>query len=123
MVDYEGQVTTGLLSGVRYAKDNRLLPEGFDKNTAHEDIAVRGAAKDDADFNDNGDSVSYSIAVDKSRGPYSVEIKLLYQPIAYRWAKNLSAYEAMETKRFVRYYDQMSHESAVILTRDQKIVE
>lgn len=123
MVDHEGQVTTGLLSGVRYIKDNRLLPEGFDKKTAHEDIVVRGAAGEDVNFNDNGDSVSYSIAVDTSHRPYSVEVKLQYQPIAYRWAKNLSAYEALETERFVRYYDQMAQESAVILAQDQKIVE
>jgi hypothetical protein len=123
MVDHKGQVTTGLLSGVRYAKDNRLLPNGFDKKTAHEDIAVRGAAAEDTDFNDNGDTVSYSVAADESDGPYSVEVSLRYQPIAYRWAKNLSAYEAMETKRFVGYYEQTAQESAVTLAQDQKIVE
>jgi len=52
-----------------------------------------------------------------------VKVMLRYQPIAYRWAKNLAAYEAMETERFVRYYDQMAQESAVILAQDQKIVE
>ena len=123
MFDHKGQVTTGLLSGVRYAKDNRLLPEGFDKKTADEDIAVRGAAAEDANFNDDGDSISYSVSIDKSRGSYSVKVMLRYQPIAYRWAKNLAAYEAMETERFVRYYDQMAQESAVILAQDQKNVE
>jgi hypothetical protein len=108
---------------VRYAKDNRLLPEGFDKKTADEDIAVRGSAAEDANFNDDGDSISYSVSIDKSRGPYSVKVMLRYQPIAYRWAKNLAAYEAMETERFVRYYDQMAQESAVILAQDQKNVE
>ena len=29
--DENGHVTTGLLAGVRYLKDNRLLPDGFDK--------------------------------------------------------------------------------------------
>jgi hypothetical protein len=32
--DVNGGVTTGLLAGVRYLKDNRLLPRGFDKRTA-----------------------------------------------------------------------------------------
>lgn len=123
MVDHTGQVTTGLLSGVRYTKDNRLLPEGFDKKTAHDDIAVRGAAVEDTDFNDKGDIVSYSVAIDKSQAPYSVEVILRYQPIAYRWAKNLSAYEAMETERFVGYYDQTAQESAATLAQEQMIVE
>ena len=34
MVDLKGTPTTGLLQGVRYVKDNRLLPRGFDKSTA-----------------------------------------------------------------------------------------
>ena len=44
LADSQGRVTTGLLKGVRYAKDNRLLPEGFDKQSVDEDIAVAGAA-------------------------------------------------------------------------------
>ncbi len=123
MVDHQGQVTTGLLSGVRYIKDNRLLPEGFDKKTAHEDIAVHGAAAEDTNFNDKGDLILYSIATDKSQSPYHVEVMLRYQPIAYRWAQNLSTYKAMETERFVGYYNEMAHESIVILAQDQKILE
>ena len=30
MADSQGKVTTGLLSAVRYVKDNRILPNGFD---------------------------------------------------------------------------------------------
>ncbi|MCK7480375.1 MAG: hypothetical protein M0C28_26330 [Candidatus Moduliflexus flocculans] len=36
-------MTTVLLSASQYLKDNRILPAGFDKATAHGDIAVRGA--------------------------------------------------------------------------------
>ena len=48
--DENGNVTTGLLTGVRFIKDNRLLPRGFDKATAENDIAVVGAASQDSDF-------------------------------------------------------------------------
>jgi hypothetical protein len=48
--DAGGAVTTGLLSGAQYLKDNRLLPHGFDKQTAEPDIAVRGEALSDPDF-------------------------------------------------------------------------
>jgi nitrate/TMAO reductase-like tetraheme cytochrome c subunit len=123
MVNHQAQVTTSLLSGVRYIKDNRILPRGFDKTTAHEDISIRGAAAEDSNFNDKGDFVSYSIGIDNSRGPFLVKVMLWYQPIAYRWAKNLASYDAMETKRFVGYYDQTAQESAVILAQDQTLVK
>lgn len=59
--DQNGDVTTALLSGVGYAKDNRLLPRGFDKRTAEPDIAVYGGAAQDPAFTDAGHRVRYSI--------------------------------------------------------------
>ena len=44
MVDPAGAPTTGLLAAVRYAKDNRLVPRGFQKGTAAREIAVVGDA-------------------------------------------------------------------------------
>ena len=52
----DGAVTTGLLTAVRYVKDNRLLPHGFDKRTADKDVAVHGDAEGDADFAGGGRS-------------------------------------------------------------------
>jgi hypothetical protein len=123
MADNRGQVTTGLLSAVRYVKDNRLLPRGFEKEDAPEDIAVRGMAAEDVDFDSQGDSILYSVAVDESGRPFSVEAALRYQPVAYRWARNLSAYEAAETDRFVRYYGQMAQESDAALVKVETTVE
>ena len=48
--DSQGHVTTALLSATHYIKDNRILPTGFDKQTASADIAVQGKAADDPDF-------------------------------------------------------------------------
>ena len=42
--DADSRPTTGLLSAVKYLKDNRLLPRGFDKKTADPQIGVFGAA-------------------------------------------------------------------------------
>ena len=64
MVDRAVHVTTGLLRGVRFVKDNRLLPRGFDKSTAEPDIAVHGDAAADADFVGGGDRVRYRVALD-----------------------------------------------------------
>jgi hypothetical protein len=116
--DATGAVTTGLLSGVRYLKDNRLLPRGFDKATAEADIAVHGDAAADPDFAGGGDRVRYSVPVTAADGPFEVEAELLYQPIGHRWAQNLKAYNsAAEPRRFTRYYDGMASGATATLAR------
>jgi hypothetical protein len=117
MADQAGSVTTALLSAVRYVKDNRLLPHGFDKQTADKDIAVHGSAFDDADFTGAGDQVRYSVTLGDAQGPFQIEAELWYQPISYRWAANLKPYNAEEPRRFSRYYDAMGSASAVMLVR------
>ena len=68
MADASGAVTTGLLKGTRFVKDNRLLPRGFDKATAAADIAVRGEAASDEDFGADGDRVRYLVDVSGTAG-------------------------------------------------------
>lgn len=117
LADERGRVTTGLLSAVRYAKDNRLLPRGFDKATAGDDYAVYGDARDDPDFQGGGDHIVYRPLLPVgSSGPFRVEVEVLYQPIGFRWAHNLAPYGSIaEPARFVRYYEAMSAASATTL--------
>ncbi len=117
MGDPQGAVTTGLLTAVRYLKDNRLLPAGFDKAAASKDVAVWGGAADDPDFRAGGDRVRYAVDVSKAAGPLTVDVELCYQSIAFRWAKNLAAYRAAEPQRFLGYYDTMASGSAYVLAR------
>lgn len=112
MVDAAGRVTTGLLSGVRYVKDNRLLPDGFDKRTASADVAVQGDALGDEDFVAGGDRVRYDVEV-KDAGAVTVEAELLYQPVGFRWAENLRQVRAAEPERFVRFYEAARGTTAV----------
>jgi len=117
--DAKGGVTTGLLSAVRYLKDNRLLPRGFDKHSAADDIAVHGDAKDDPGFTDEGDLVRYEVPVEMGNASITVSAELLYQPIGFRWAKNLGSYSAHETDRFENYYAALASESAAVLARSE----
>lgn len=123
MSDVAGHPTTGLLSAVRFLKDNRLLPRGFDKRTAADDIAVRGDAAQDDNFSGTGDRLRYDVSADSASGPLEVVAELLYQPIGFRWARNLSRYNAPETTRFVSYYDGAAAESFVVLARRVARVE
>ena len=67
-----------------------------------DDVAVHGDALEDRDFRAGEDLVRYSIDVAGANGPFTIEAELWYQPIAYRWAENLQAYDAFEPRRFVR---------------------
>jgi hypothetical protein len=114
--DEKDHVTTGLLSGVRYLKDNRLLPDGFDKHTADADIAVVGDALNDPAFTGGGHRVRYSAVLGTATGPFTIEAELWYQPIGYRWANNLKPYNhAPEPRRFNTYFDSMQSSTAVVL--------
>jgi hypothetical protein len=117
LADASGAVTTGLLTALRYVKDNRLLPHGFDKATAGPDIAVHGGAMQDADFTAGTDRVQYAIDVAGAQGALTVEAALLFQPIGFRWAENLRPYKAAEPARFIRYYDAMTGGTAAPLAK------
>jgi mono/diheme cytochrome c family protein len=121
LADHAGAVTTGLLAAVRYLKDNRLLPRGFDKRTAHKDVAVIGHALEDNDFTASGDRIRYSVAVGEAPGPFRIEAELRYQTIGFRWASNLRKYDAEEPRRFISYYDAMSSATAVTLSSNTAV--
>jgi len=115
--DSEGYVTTGLLNAVGYLKDNRLLPSGFNKISAAKDIEVVGDAAQDPNFSDKGSLVRYSVAADPSLGPFHIEAELWYEPIGFRWAHNLGAYQAEEPQRLVTYYNSLASDAAVVLAK------
>jgi hypothetical protein len=106
--DTRNHVTTGLLKAVRYLKDNRVLPVGFDKKSAPDDVAVRGTALADPDFTDGADRVRLHVAVKQGAAPFAVEAEVLYQPIGFRWAENLRAVSGPEPPRFTRAYDALA---------------
>ncbi|MBW2526937.1 MAG: hypothetical protein JRI23_22335 [Deltaproteobacteria bacterium] len=113
----DGAVTTGLLTASQYLKDNRLLPVGFDKQSASADVAVHGRAQDDGSFQGGGDVVRYSVSVAGAQAPLRVRAELWYQPIGHRWAHNLGAIRSPESARFVGYYRSMAASSAVMLAQ------
>ena len=114
MLDVSGDLTTVLLSASSYSKDNRLLPEGFDKTAVTDDIAPYGDALTDDNFTGGGDSVTYKIDTGSSDGPFQVNAELLYQSISYRWAEDLSTYDTEPSHLFTEYYDTLSNQPVVL---------
>lgn len=118
LADSRDRVTTVLLSAVRYIKDNRLPPKGFDVKSADDDIAVNGEAAGDRSFTGGSDTVTYEVELpDGATGPFAVHAELWYQPIAHRWAHNLSEPRTEEGRRFVGYYEHLASSSGVVLAR------
>jgi hypothetical protein len=122
MQDSYGAVTTGIVSGLGYVKDSRILPRGFDKMTAIRDIAVFGDAANDPAFVGGSHRTRYSVDVGRADGPFKIVAELWYQPIGFRWAQNLRLQRAPETDRFVSYFESMADASGVVLARDSATV-
>jgi hypothetical protein len=106
--DSVGRVTTGLLHAVKYLKDNRIVPSGFDKQKAGADVAVHGEARADDDFVDGSDRTLLRVPVGASPGPFTIDAELLYQPIGYRWAENLRPGADAEARAFSRAFDALA---------------
>ena len=114
MHDPDGNVTTTLMRGAGYIKDNRLLPVGFDKEEAPGDVAVQGIALEDPDFLGGGDRIEIVIELGDAQGPYALTVELLYQSLSYRWVENLRPLDAPEITRFLKYYAQVPNEPVLI---------
>ena len=121
MVGANNLPTTGLLTAVRFIKDNRLLPKGFVTENADPRTLPQGGAATDGDFIGGSDKIIYSVPVGNAQGPFQIEAEFWFQPISFRWANNLRPYNAPEPKRFIGYYDTMASGSAVMLVRSTAI--
>ena len=117
MGDPAGVPTTGLLTAVGFLKDNRLLPRGFEKNTAGSDIAVVGDAAEDVDFADGIDRVRI---LDRRRGfegPFRVRGRAPLSTHCLPVGAEPQKYTAPESRRFVTYFEAMASASSEVLAR------
>lgn len=105
MGNTDSNVTYTLLRGAQYLKDNRLTPKGFDKLAVPDDVAVRGLAFDDTDFNQGSDEITYRIPVIIT-GELNVSVSLNYQTIAFGFLQDLYRDDQLEQVQiFKTLYD------------------
>ncbi|MFC1843745.1 hypothetical protein ACFLZ5_03050 [Thermodesulfobacteriota bacterium] len=123
MLNTDDEVTFTLLRAAKYAKDNRLLPDGFDKTAVPAEIGVFGKAFTDDDFTGGSDQVTYRIDTSGHNGPFTLTARLLFTPVSYPFIKDLEEDEDLpEVNRFMFLYrkaDKMGQEVAAIQTTVQ----
>jgi len=113
MQDISGNVTYTLLRAAAYAKDNRLLPLGFDKASAPPDIGVYGAAQDDDDFTGGQDTVIYRLPGNGATF-YYVQVRLLYQTLAVPFADDVLTTPTPQTQVWGTMYATADRQPVVI---------
>jgi hypothetical protein len=120
MLNTDNEVTYTLLRAAKFAKDNRLLPKGFDKAAAPAAIGVFGRALADTDFTGGSDQVTYRVNTSTRQGPFSVTARLLFTAVSYPFVKDLEKdQELFEVSRFMQFYryaDKLPQEVAAIRT-------
>jgi hypothetical protein len=103
--DSDGNVTYTLLRAAQYLKDNRLTPKGFNKFNVPDDVAVRGEAFNDSDFNLGSDEIIYRFRVAVA-GELNVTAALNYQSIEHGFLQDLYRDSQLEqVQAFKRMYD------------------
>ncbi|UCE61287.1 MAG: hypothetical protein JSU63_05975 [Phycisphaerales bacterium] len=118
MKNSDGEITYTLLRAALYAKDNRLLPIGFDKATAGADFATAGGALADNDFVDGWDSVAYMVDITGRQGPFAVAVELLYQSVAFPFVEDMRGEDSALAERFVGYFDDADKTPTVVATAE-----
>lgn len=114
MGNSDSGVTHTLLRATHYLKDNRLLPSGFNKLGASDDVKVFGAASDDANFQAASDTLAFDVPV-PSAGTYNVLAELKYQPLAFGHLRDLfKSVKVKEVDEFKTMFDATTHKTETI---------
>lgn len=121
MHDYQGDLTYTLLRAKDYLKDNRILPRGFDKQTASRKIKVRGEAASDHDFIGGSDTVQFSLT-NQQANSYTIEAELIYQTLAYAFAQDLFLDQAKEVSQFKQMFKASSLKSTTVVSITEAVL-
>lgn len=108
MGDSDSNITYTLLRAAQYLKDNRLTPKGFNKLAVPDDVAVKGQALNDSNFNLGVDEITYRVPVSVA-GNLQVRVSLNYQVIGYGFLQDLYRDDELEqVDEFKSMYDAQS---------------
>jgi hypothetical protein len=125
MRDTAGNATHSLVRASAFAKDNRILPRGYDSSLAlPEGIDAAGIAPvgvdSDADFVPGSDTVRYRIDTGRARGPFRLTVELLYQSIKPSHVRDLEATRSAEEAEFLGLFPR--HSAPALIARQELVV-
>lgn len=121
MINYEGEITHTLLRGAEYIKDNRLLPEGFNKKKVPDEIKVYGAAAKDKNFKGGADTIEYHVNIAGYTAPFTISAKLLYQSLSFAFYTDLKSAGTKESRKFARMYRKVDNIPVVMAEAEQTV--
>jgi hypothetical protein len=119
--DMKGKVTYTLLQAADYVKDNRLLPRGFDKESADDTFAVKGLAAVDENFVGGMDEVTYQMSTKGYEGPFEVAVDVLYQSIAHGFIRDLEQYDLPLVQQFLGYFEAADKAPVIVASLRQTV--
>jgi len=117
MKDASGEVTTFQMLAAGYLKDNRLLPDGYDKQHSPTVSSVIGEALQDPTFIGGSDSLTYQVQTNGASGPFTVQVEMLYQSVSYRWALNVLDSQTQEAQTFGQMMDKTGNIPALVASQ------
>jgi hypothetical protein len=105
MRNTDNAITYTLLRAATFAKDNRLLPNGFNKSAVPQEIGVFGRALSDENFTGGSDQIVYRINTAGYKVPFTVTARLLFTAVSYPFVKDLEKdQELYAVSRFMQFY-------------------
>ncbi|MCA9494392.1 MAG: hypothetical protein KC621_30910, partial [Myxococcales bacterium] len=91
LADGDGRPTWLLMRAEGWAKDDRLLPSGFEPRSAEGARVLPVGTGGDADFGPGADTVHVDLDLAGASGPFEVRATVWFQPLSARWAAELEA--------------------------------
>ncbi len=122
MADTEGNVTSSLLQGAHYARDNRLLPSGFDLGKLLPDGIEPGSIAPagidgDSGFEPGGHTVIHELPAADFQAPLTVSVEALFQTIKPAHAGALALGRSAAEREFTKLLSGAN--SPVVLGRQE----
>ncbi len=110
----QGAHSASMLRATGVAKDNRLLPRGWDSARGVADGIAPVGVGGDGNFAGGVDLVHYVVPIPEGQDAFLVEAELLFQTLGSRFAAEFFRSDLPEVKRFQRMFEAADRSPVVV---------